>query len=68
MTGFQAERDEQDAVDVAVLPLRSGDNVLVTMHDESSPEEARAMIDTLRERFPGVTFTVVSGVSGIAYQ
>lgn len=47
--------------------VRPGDRVLLTCADDAWPAEQRVQImDGLQQRFPGVTFTLVNGVTGIA--
>lgn len=47
--------------------VKRGDRVLLTCPDQLWSHTERAEIVTgLQERFPGVTFTLVSGVSGVA--
>jgi hypothetical protein len=53
---------------VNTLTLCTGDRVLVTTHHNLPPEEARSMKAALTDRFPGVEFTILGGVSGLAYQ
>jgi hypothetical protein len=53
-----------------VLPvvLRPGDSVLLCTLSYLPPEAAQQMKDTLAERFPGVTFSIIDGISGLAVQ
>jgi hypothetical protein len=49
--------------------VRPGDRVLLTCADAEWSHDQRAeIVEGLQQRFPGVTFTVISGVSGIAVQ
>ncbi len=50
----------------ALIVLRPGDKVLVTLADDPSPEDAHTVMTSLRKSFPGVDFTFLSGVSGLA--
>jgi hypothetical protein len=43
--------------------LKSGDRVLLTADDHVVLSDADRLMDTLGERFPGVHFTLVSGVT-----
>ncbi|MEV8637781.1 hypothetical protein AB0395_39655 [Streptosporangium sp. NPDC051023] len=52
----------------ALIVLRPGDKVLATFAQELSDEETQAIASTLRRSFPGVTFTVMSGVTTICVQ
>jgi hypothetical protein len=49
-----------------MIVLRPGDKVLVTLTADDGDEAARAVMAALRKDFPGVAFTILSGVSGIA--
>lgn len=49
----------------AMVVLRPGDNVLVTLADDN-PDECSTVLAALRSSFPGVDFTLLSGVTGIA--
>jgi len=47
--------------------LRRGQRVLITTADSPDTiEEKQHMVDLLQERFPGVQFTLLCGVTGIA--
>jgi|tagenome__1003787_1003787.scaffolds.fasta_scaffold15729503_2 hypothetical protein len=47
--------------------LRRGERVLITTADSPDTiEEKQHMVDLLQERFPGVQFTLLCGVTGIA--
>lgn len=51
----------------AMLVLRPGDKVLVTLADDAPPPEtAAAVADALRKHFPGVDFLIATGITGIA--
>jgi hypothetical protein len=50
----------------ALIVLRPGDKVLVTLSDDPDPEHTHAVMRTLRKAFPGVDFTLMAGVSAIA--
>lgn len=50
----------------ALIVLRPGDKVLVTLSDDPDPEDAQTFLVQLRKDFPGVDFTFLSGVSSIA--
>lgn len=52
----------------AVVVLRPGDRVLLAMTHDPDPEEAQAWMQALSQDFPGIKFTVVGGVAGIAVQ
>src|SRR5262245_48273686 len=54
------------AAQPAMLVLRSGDKVLVTLAEEPDPEAAAHVLEGLRKHFPGVDFMVATGISGIA--
>jgi hypothetical protein len=51
-----------------LVMLRPGDNVLVSLTDDLDSEEVQDFVTKLRESFPGVEFTVVTGVAGILVQ
>ena len=58
---------ETDAV--SALVLRPGDRVLVGLSiDVMAREDLQEIVRQLHDRFPGVEFTVVSGVTGLAVQ
>lgn len=47
--------------------LRRGQRVLITTADSpDTVEEKQHMVDLLQQRFPGVQFTLLCGVTGIA--
>lgn len=46
-----------------MVVLRPGDRVLVTLTDEPDPELIQQIAVSLRQGFPGVEFTVLTGVS-----
>lgn len=51
------------------LVLNPGDKVLLsTVEQETDPETLRHMGEMFHERFPGVEFTIVHGVSAMAVQ
>lgn len=52
----------------AMVVLRPGDKVLVTLVEDPEPEQVKQVTNHLRENFPGVEFVVMSGVAGIAVQ
>lgn len=52
----------------AMVVLRSGDHVLLAMHEDPAPDEAQAWVHSLHQAFRGVSFTLVGGVAGIAVQ
>ncbi|MEV7013286.1 hypothetical protein [Streptosporangium sp. NPDC051022] len=52
----------------ALIVLRPGDKVLVAFTQDLSDDDAQHAATTLRRSFPGVTFTVLAGVSGICVQ
>lgn len=52
---------------INVLALMPNDNVLLTIEHDLGTAQAE-MLDQLRQRFPGVKFTVMGGVSGVAIQ
>lgn len=55
-----------DGSSPAVVVLRPGDRVLLAMtHDPEEPE-AQAWMQALSQDFPGIKFTIVGGVAGIA--
>lgn len=51
-----------------LVMLRPGDHVLVSLTEDLDQEEVQDFVGKLRESFPGVEFTVVTGVSGILVQ
>lgn len=50
----------------AMVVLRPGDKVLVTLNDEPSLEDAQMVLSDLRKSFPGVEFTLLAGISSLA--
>lgn len=52
----------------ALIVLRPGDRVLVTLAEDPGPEACKQIIAELRRSFRGCEFTVLAGVSGIAVQ
>ncbi|MCP3017290.1 hypothetical protein NGM33_28565 [Nocardiopsis dassonvillei] len=52
----------------AMIVLRPGDRVLVTLTDEPEPEDTTNITRDLKTAFPGVEFVLMTGVSGIAVQ
>jgi hypothetical protein len=51
-----------------LLVLRPGDQVLVTLSEDLSSEEAQDLAAKLRASFPGVEFTVMTGVASVLVQ
>lgn len=51
-----------------MVVLRPGDRVLVALAEDPSEAEAKAMANELRRAFPGVDFTVLGGVAGLAVE
>jgi len=51
-----------------LLVLRPGDNVLVSLTEDLDPEEIQDMASKLHESFPGVDFTIMTGVASILVQ
>lgn len=50
----------------AMICLRPGDRVLVTLTDDPDPETLADIAAGLRKGFPGVDFTVISGIASLA--
>lgn len=50
--------------DALIAILDPGDRVLIGIENEDL--DARSLADSLRERFPGVEFTIVNSVRGMA--
>ena len=50
----------------AMLVLRPGDKVLVTLADDPDQQIVLTVTQDLRRSFPGVEFTILTGVSGLA--
>lgn len=51
-----------------LLVLRPGDNVLVSLTEDLDGEQIQDMAAKLRESFPGVEFTIMTGVASILVQ
>lgn len=51
-----------------LLVLRPGDQVLITLTEDLDPEETQDIAGKLRESFPGVDFTVMTGVASVLVQ
>lgn len=51
-----------------LLVLRPGDNVLVSLTEDLDGEQIQDMAAKLRKSFPGVDFTIMTGVAGILVQ
>lgn len=49
-----------------LVVLRRGDKVLLTLANDSEPEDAATLTDALHEIFPGVLFVVVGGIRQMA--
>lgn len=49
-----------------MVVLRPGDRVLITFTDEPEQEATNVIAASLRRTFPGVDFTVLTGVASIA--
>lgn len=49
-----------------MVVVRPGDRVLVTLTEDPEPEITQQIALSLRQAFPGVEFTVLTGVSSIA--
>lgn len=52
----------------ALIVLRPGDKVLVTLTEDPGEAECRQILTELRRSFRGCEFTILSGVTGIAVQ
>lgn len=52
----------------AVVVLRPGDRVLLATVHDPDPDEAQTWMQALAQDFPGIKFTIVGGVAGIAVQ
>lgn len=50
----------------ALIVLRPGDRVLVTLVDDPESDLANTFADALHESFPGVEFVIMGGVAGLA--
>lgn len=50
----------------AMVVLRPGDKVLLTLAEDPDPEGVRTILQQLCKSFPGVDFTIMSGVSALA--
>ncbi len=53
-------------MNLPMLIPRPGDKVLVTLAAEPSAAETTELVRTLRRTFPGVDFTLLTGVTGLA--
>lgn len=51
-----------------MVVLRPGDRVLVAFPDEPGSDVTDVIAAELRRSFPGVDFTVLTGVTGLAVQ
>lgn len=49
----------------AMLVLRPGDEVLVTLAEDPDPDTATNTALALRKHFPGVDFLIATGITGI---
>lgn len=54
------------AQSAAMIVLRRGDRVLVTMVEEPGEEDAAQYLDYLTRAFPGVEFVLLGGVAAVA--
>lgn len=52
----------------ALIVLRPGDKVLVTLADEVDDDTAKTVLATLRRSFRGCDFTILAGVTAVAVQ
>ena len=52
----------------AMLVLRPGDRVLVTLTDDPGPEGCAQVAAALKNSFPDCDFTVLAGVAGLLVQ
>ncbi len=52
----------------ALIVLRPGDNVLVTLADDPDEETCKAILASLRRAFRSCQFTLLSGVAAVAVQ
>lgn len=52
----------------AMVVLRRGDRVLLTLHEDPTPEEAQDYLAGLTGAFPGVEFVILGKVAGLAIQ
>ena len=73
MSGVSADpaREAADLLartDPPMVLLRPGDRVLVAFTDEPGATVTEHITSGLRRAFPGVDFTVLTGVSGMAVQ
>lgn len=50
----------------AMIVLRRGDRVLVTMVEEPGEQDAAQYLDFLTRSFPGVEFVLLGGVAAVA--
>lgn len=51
-----------------LVVLRPGDNVLIALAEDLDQAEAQDMASKLRDSFPGIEFTVITGISGLLVQ
>lgn len=49
-----------------MVVLRAGDRVLIALTEDPEPEETQHIAAGLRTAFPGVDFTILTGVASIA--
>lgn len=54
------------AQSAAMIVLRRGDRVLVTMVEDPEAEDAAQYLDFLTKSFPGVEFVLLGGVAAVA--
>lgn len=66
MTGPQADAAHLLRASPPMVVLRPGDRVLVTIADDPDPKVIADIASSLRKSFPGVDFTVLTGVASIA--
>lgn len=52
----------------AVVVLRRGDRVLITMAEDPTPEDAQDYLRGLTSSFPGVDFVLLGNVAGVMVQ
>lgn len=50
------------------MVIKPGDNVLITLPKDVPMGQALQVQDRLKAKFPGVTFEILVGVSGMAVQ
>lgn len=59
----------RDVVILKGFNIEPGDRVLLTVAEDTAKyEESQRLLDEIRDRFPGVEFTLVGGVSGVAVE